>query len=161
MTLTVSKTPSPTVSPWSKTLTTASDSSTIRPLTQVLIGLLAVRRRQPYEPPCLELGLRPFPVGVRPPGDAGPGAEPQPALLGPERPDAHRQPLAGVGVDPPDGSAVRPPRAGSRSAIVFTAVDLGAPVTDPGGNVASTRSGHPRPGSSRPVTVETRWTSPG
>ena len=41
------------------------------------------------------------------------------------------------------------------------AASFGAPVTDPGGKVASISSGHPTPGRSRPSTVLTRCTSPG
>ena len=43
----------------------------------------------------------------------------------------------------------------SRAAI------FGAPVTDPGGKVASIASAQPTPGRRRPSTVDTRWTRPG
>src|SRR4029450_10016694 len=42
-----------------------------------------------------------------------------------------------------------------------SAASLGAPVTDPGGNVAATMSPQVVAGRSRPVTVDTRWTRPG
>ena len=41
------------------------------------------------------------------------------------------------------------------------AASFGAPVTEPGGNVASITSGQPQPGRSRPATVDTRWHRPG
>ena len=44
--------------------------------------------------------------------------------------------------------------------MIRTADDFGAPVTDPGGNVATT-SGQPTSGRSSPRTVDTRCTSPG
>src|SRR5947199_155639 len=45
--------------------------------------------------------------------------------------------------------------------MIRSALDLGAPVTEPGGNVASSSSRHPAPSRSSPRTVETRWTRPG
>ena len=43
-----------------------------------------------------------------------------------------------------------------------SALDFGAPDTDPGGRVAvEQRRASRTPGRSRPDTVETRWTSPG
>ncbi len=42
-----------------------------------------------------------------------------------------------------------------------SAASFGAPVTEPGGNVAASRSAQVRPSASRPSTVLTRWTSPG
>src|SRR4029453_4108876 len=41
------------------------------------------------------------------------------------------------------------------------AASLGAPVTEPGGKVASMASAHPSPSRSVPSTVLTRWTRPG
>ena len=49
----------------------------------------------------------------------------------------------------------------SRSVIAVRALDFGAPETDPGGYVAANTSRHVAPSRSRPLTVETRWTSPG
>ena len=45
--------------------------------------------------------------------------------------------------------------------MTASAASLGAPVTDPGGNVASRASAHPAPGRIRPSTVLTRCTRPG
>src|SRR6185503_7791406 len=70
-------------------------------------------RRQSDEASRLQLGLAPLLAGVGPPRDAGAGAELEPPLPlevtpGPERADADREArLPGVGVDPPDRSAVR------------------------------------------------------
>ena len=54
-----------------------------------------------------------------------------------------------------------PRGAVSRSSMIRSALDLGAPVTEPGGNVAARSSGQPTPARSSPRTVETRWTRPG
>ena len=45
--------------------------------------------------------------------------------------------------------------------MCWSAETLGAPVTDPGGNVAPMASAHPSPGRSRPATVDTRCAKPG
>ena len=81
----------------------------------------------------------------------------------PEGADADGQ-LAGaaVGVDPADAAAVRAAgRASPASSMIRRALDLGAPVTEPGGKAAPSSSGQPAPARSSPRTVDTRWTSPG
>src|SRR6185312_6395323 len=45
--------------------------------------------------------------------------------------------------------------------MISRARTFGAPVTEPGGNAARTRSPSPAPGRSVPVTVETRCQTPG
>ncbi len=45
--------------------------------------------------------------------------------------------------------------------MIRSALDLGAPVTEPGGKVAPSRSAQVASGRSSPRTVETRWTRPG
>ena len=53
-----------------------------------------------------------------------------------------------VGVDPAHRAAVRPHAAPARAARWSSiAASLGAPVTEPGGNVASSSSGQPTPGA--------------
>src|SRR5690606_18407749 len=54
-----------------------------------------------------------------------------------------------------------PRGAGSRSPMIRMALDLGAPVTEPGGKAASSSSGQPAPARSSPRTVDTRCTRPG
>ncbi len=49
-----------------------------------------------------------------------------------------------------------PRPTGSSAAIWSMAAILGAPVTEPPGNIAASRSGRPRPGRTRPVTLATR-----
>ena len=73
-------------------------------------------------------------------------------LRSPTRRSASTQPMAPQYT--PRGSV-------SRSSITPHAAILGAPVTEPGGNVASMASDQPRSGCRRPVTVDTRWKSPG
>ena len=102
--------------------------------------------------------------GVRAPGDAGAGAEVQRGRTRrPEGPDADRQGgMPPVGVHP-----ARPPRSTGRAApargraIAVSALDLGAPVTEPGGKVAASSVGQPASGRSRARTVDTRCTRPG
>ena len=80
----------------------------------------------------------------------------------PERADGDGEvALPPVGVDPADRAAVDAPRARLEASMASSAASFGAPVTDPGGNVASTA----RPADARraagPSTVLTRWHEPG
>src|SRR6476661_1687253 len=115
--LAVSKTPSPTVTEWSRAETAGPVGSTRSPLTQTRVVVLMVpswglARRPTDEPRGLELGLGPLPLGIRLPRDPGARPEPQPAptglvALGPEGTYADGEVrLAGVGIDPADGTAV-------------------------------------------------------
>ena len=61
----------------------------------------------------------------------------------------------------PTAPQYTPRGTGSSAPMWAEAASFGAPVTEPGGNVASMAAAHPHPGRSRPVTVDTRWTSPG
>ena len=84
------------------------------------------------------------------------------APVDPERADADGQ-LAG----PRSASTQPTPRSTGRAApvssasMIRSALDLGAPVTEPGGKVAPSSSGQPTPARSSPRTVDTRCTRPG
>src|SRR3954453_16163142 len=101
----VSKTPSPTTSPWSSARITAASSGTSAPLTHSVIGNPASSDRQQVA--HFELRLLPFAGGFAAPGDPGTGPEGQsapPPLVGADR---YRQRAASsVRVDLPDGTAV-------------------------------------------------------
>jgi hypothetical protein len=49
----------------------------------------------------------------------------------------------------------------SKAPMIRRALSLGAPVTDPGGNIAAGNSGRPTASRNPPDTVDTRWTRPG
>src|SRR4051794_17735645 len=101
--LIVSKTPSPTVIPWSKTLISVRPSS---PLTQTFTRDLQQILR-------LELRLAPLAIRVGTPGDSGTRAEPELGALDPERADADRERgRPRIGVHPSDGPTVRAARCG-------------------------------------------------
>src|SRR4051794_41706941 len=102
----VSKTPSPTTSPWSSARITAASSGTSDPFTHSVIRnpvSLADRQQVAH----FELRLLPFTGGFAAPGDPGAGPEVQSALPPLVGADRHRQrAAASVGVDLPDGAAV-------------------------------------------------------
>src|SRR5450631_927069 len=131
-TLHVSKTPSPTVTPWSSAAIDGAEALTLSPFTHTLASsaglltspssLIAAPFSQSHLPRCqpdqasrLELCLSPLLGGVRRPGDRAAGAEPQPSLaaripIRPEGSDPHgKLGLAGVRIHPAHRTAVRSP----------------------------------------------------
>ena len=59
-----------------------------------------------------------------------------------------------------DGPAERLARSALDALMTFMAASLGAPVTDPGGNIAATSSPSPTSWRRRPATSETRCQTP-
>ena len=194
--LTVSKTPSPTVSPWSKTDTVAPSASRSAPSSQMRRPSRAMpsrqlRRVRPDATASSRAALSsvsvPFALRVGAPGDARAGAE---AQHGPSRPSRSiqkvRMPTASSPV--PRSASTQPtaPQYGPRGAVssssmIRSALDLGAPVTEPGregrgeqlgpaGVRRAARRGRWRPGgpargAARPRTARarspSRWRRPG
>lgn len=77
-----------------------------------------------------------------------------------------RMPTASSPVPRSASTQPMPPQYGPRGAVssasmIRRALDLGAPVTEPGGKAAASSSGQLASSRSSPRTVETRWTRPG